>query len=370
MASELFDKFRFGQSHGGLTNLGSSEGTPTPPIHSSAYSQASTEKDSSSNLPARAIPKVISPSQTTSTSPIGSAFGNIFIPPSLLAIDPNTNGPKMDEIIFKKFRDFIYEQCGISFTENKKYLLEGRVGKRLEARGIGTFEEYYTMILSGSALAREEMPSLFEVVTINETYFFRNPPQFEALETVILPEILQAKQAAGSKKLRIWSAASSSGEEAYTMSMLILERIKPQFPGFQFEIVGTDINTAVLEKARQGIYKEYSVRNMPAQYLNKYFTQEGDKYIVSPEVRNQVKFLCVNLYDTPTMRTINSFDVIFCCNVLIYFDTPAKQQVVANLYDALNKGGYLFIGYSESLHGVSKAFKLVHFPKTIAYKKD
>ena len=367
MASELFDKFRFGQGAGSTSNS------------SASASSDSSEKGRSVAPPAVASGEAGKDAGRNSVSGgSGTAFGSgifdknplaqTFISPSLLGAD-NGNSPKMDDATFKKFRDFIYEQCGISFTENKKYLLEGRVGKRLEAHNLTTFEEYYRLI-SSATFAREELPSLFEVVTINETYFFRNPPQFEALEQVILPEILKQKQAQGNKKLRIWSAASSSGEEAYTMSMLILERIKPQFPGFQFEIVGSDINTAVLEKARTGVFKEYSVRNMPEYYLNKYFQRDGDKFILSPEVRSQVKFICVNLYDTPTMRTMTGFDVIFCCNVLIYFDTIAKQQVVADLYDALNKNGYLFIGYSESLHGVSKAFKLVHFPKTIAYKKE
>jgi chemotaxis protein methyltransferase CheR len=288
-------------------------------------------------------------------------------PSILVSSDPNS--PKMDDATFTKFRDFIYQACGISFTENKKYLLEGRIAKRLEAHGLTSFEEYYAFLHSEHQ--RDELPSLFEAVTINETYFFRNPPQFEALEQVIIPEILNLKQNSQlPKKLRIWSAASSSGEEAYTIAMILLDKIRPQFPGFQFEILGTDISAAVLEKARAGIYKEYAVRNMPPYYLNKYFTREGDRFILAPEVKSIVKFMSANLYDIPTMRTISGLDVIFCCNVLIYFDTPAKQQVVANLYDALNKNGYLFIGYSESLHGVSKAFKLVHFPKTIAYKKE
>ena len=358
MASELFDKFRFGQGAARSTSSpldAASLSTGNVPSASEDTNKASSQAGTSSST----TPPMFDKSQ----------FGQIFIPPSLLSADMNSNSPKMDEATFQKFRDFVYEQCGISFTENKKYLLEGRIAKRLEAHNLTSFDEYFRLI-SSSASARDELPSLFEVVTINETYFFRNPPQFEALEQVILPEILKAKQAAGNKKLRIWSAASSSGEEAYTMSMMIIDKIRPQFPGFQFEIVASDINTAVLEKARTGVYKEYSVRNMPAYYLNKYFTREGDKYILTPEVRNQVKFMCVNLYDTPTMRTMTGFDVIFCCNVLIYFDTQAKQQVVANLYDALNKGSYLFIGYSESLHGVSKAFKLVHFPKTIAYRKE
>lgn len=360
MASELFDKFRFSQG---------AAAHPATPQDANSLAAASGAGQAAGSGDG----KIASP-QSGATSPTAafdkSQFGQIFIPPSLLASDLNSNAPKMDDATFKKFRDFVYEQCGISFTENKKYLLEGRIAKRLEAHNLTSFDDYYRLI-SNSTSARDELPNLFEVVTINETYFFRNPPQFEALEQVILPEIMKAKMAqGGNKKLRIWSAASSSGEEAYTMSMLILEKIRPQFPGMQFEIVASDINTAVLEKARTGVYKEYSVRNMPAHYLNKYFTQEGDKYILTPEVRNQVKFMCVNLYDTPTMRSMTGFDVIFCCNVLIYFDTQAKQQVVANLYDALNKGSYLFIGYSESLHGVSKAFKLVHFPKTIAYKKE
>jgi chemotaxis protein methyltransferase CheR len=288
---------------------------------------------------------------------------------ALLSAD--ANGPKMDDATFTRFRDFIYQQCGISFTENKKYLLEGRIAKRLEAHNLSSFDDYFTLLANPSQ-QRDELPSLFETVTINETYFFRNPPQFEALEQVVIPEVLNAKQAnpQAQKKLRIWSSASSSGEEAYTLAMILLDKVKPQFPNFQFEIIGTDISAGVLEKARAGVYKEYAVRNMPPYYLNKYFTREGDKFILSPEVKSMAKFMSANLFDTPTMRTMNSFDVIFCCNVLIYFDTPAKQQVIANLYDALNKNGYLFIGYSESLHGVSKAFKLVHFPKTIAYKKE
>ncbi len=304
-----------------------------------------------------------------SNNPNLSLYEKVGAVTSALLTTPDSQGPKMDDATFKKFRDLIYQQCGIAFTENKKYLLEGRIGKRLEAHGLATFDEYYKLI-SSSAQQRDELPSLFEAVTINETYFFRNPPQFEALEQVIIPEIMNTKQSQPTKKLRIWSAASSSGEEAYTIAMLLLDKIKPQFPGFQFEVFASDISAAVLEKARTGVYKEYSVRNMPAYYLNKYFTRDGDKFVLSSEIRNMVKFLSVNLYETPTMRTMTNFDVIFCCNVLIYFDTLAKQQVVANLYDSLNKNGYLFIGYSESLHGVSKAFKLVHFPKTIAYKKE
>ncbi len=223
--------------------------------------------------------------------------------------------------------------------------------------------------MSSPSNLRTELPGLFEAITINETYFFRNPPQFEAMENIIIPELLKDKSQFN-RKLRVWSAASSSGEEAYTIAMIFLEKIKPKFPGVQIEIIGTDINNAVIDRARSGVYKEYAIRNMPQNYLQKYFAQDGDKYILKPEVKQLVKFNFVNLFDKSAMRMMSKFDLVFCCNVLIYFDMQSKQQVVADLYDALNPNSYLFIGYSESLHGITKAFKLVHFPKTIAYKKE
>jgi chemotaxis protein methyltransferase CheR len=179
-----------------------------------------------------------------------------------------------------------------------------------------------------------------------------------------------AGKGAGPRKLRVWSAASSSGEEAHTIAMIYLERLRPRYPGLDLEVVGTDINTTVLETARKGVYRDYSVRNMPAQYLNKYFRTEDSRFFVKDEVRQHVRFEFLNLSDQVRMKQMTSFDIIFCCNVLIYFDQKSKIQVVSNLYDALNRGGYLFIGYAESLHGISTAFKLVNFPKTVAYKKE
>lgn len=271
---------------------------------------------------------------------------------------------------FRKFRDFIYTQSGIYFIEAKKYLLEGRINKRLSALELASFDAYFTYI-SNPVNRQKELPALFESITINETYFFRNEPQFAALENIIIPELLKEKMTQPIKKFRFWSAASSSGEEAYTLAMIILEHFKPRFPSVQFEVVGTDISPAVVAKAQTGVYQEYAVKNMPKRYLDKYFTLDAKgAHVISPEVRKMVRFSRMNLYDITAMRSMRSFDIIFCCNVLIYFDQQSKQQVIAHLYDALNKGGYLFIGYSESLHGISKAFNIVHFPKTIAYKKE
>lgn len=278
-----------------------------------------------------------------------------------------TTGLKMSDATFRLIREFIYQQTGIYFQDNKKYLLEGRLGKRLQVLNLGTFEEYLQLIKYGTR-RNEELKFFYDAITINETFFFRNEPQFEAFEKTLVPAIVGAKS--GRQRLRVWSAASSSGEEAHTIAMLYLERLRPKYPMLELEVVGTDINSTVLDTARKGVYRDYSVRNMPKMYLDKYFKAEDGRFTVRDDVRRLVRFEHMNLYDQIRMRQMGSFDIIFCCNVLIYFDSPSKIQVVSNLYDALNRGGYLFIGYAESLHGISTAFKLENFPKTVAYKKE
>lgn len=275
---------------------------------------------------------------------------------------------EMSENTFKSLRDLIYDLSGIYYSESKKYLLEGRIAKRLAANRLNTYEEYLKLLKSPAN--RSELNQLFEVITINETYFFRAPQQFDAFEKIIVPEILKTRSAVSRPVFRVWSAASSTGEEAYTLGIIILERLKPLFPNVTFQILASDISNAVLEAARKGVFKEYAVRNVPPHIMKKYFRKSGNTYIISDQVKRMVKFMNINLYDTAAMRTITSCDVIFCANVLIYFDIPSKQKVVSNLYNSLNKNGYLFIGYSESLHGITKAFKLVHLPKAMAYQKE
>ena len=275
----------------------------------------------------------------------------------------------MSDETFKNLRDLIYNLSGIYFTESKRYLLEGRIAKRVTARNLKTFEDYIRFIQS--PFGKQELNYLYEAITINETYFFRAEQQFEALEKVLIPEILREKTTITPMiTFRVWSAASSTGEEAYTIAMIIKEKIQPQFPKVQFQIVGSDINTKVIEAARKGIYKDYAIRNVPPLYLNKYFHKDGNLYVLDESIKSMVRFVQINLFDPLQVKTMSNCDVIFCANVLIYFDLPSKQKVVQNLYDALNKGGYLFIGYSESLHGVTQAFKLIHLSKAMAYKKE
>ncbi len=270
---------------------------------------------------------------------------------------------------FRELRDFIYKRTGIYFQDNKKYLLEGRIGKRLQILKNPDYNSYLRL-LNRNEVMNGEIKFLYDAITINETFFFRNEFQFQALEKAIIPEIIKRRWDNQRGKLRIWSAASSSGEEAYTIAMIYLERLKPQFPNLEIDIVGTDISSAVIEIAKKGIYREYSVRNMPRDYFRKYFLKDESRFILRPEVKKMVRFDNLNLYDQSKMRLMRNFDVIFCCNVLIYFDMESKIQVVSDLYNSLNFGGYLFIGYAESLHGISNAFKLVNFPKTVAYKKE
>lgn len=279
------------------------------------------------------------------------------------------NNQKLTSKEFQEWRSYIYDLCGIYFQDNKQYLLESRLQKRMNFLGVETYAKYMEYLKFGSNREKEKQ-YLFEVITINETFFFRNQPQLDVLVSSVVPEIMNNPMKFNKNKLRIWSAASSSGEEAYSVSMTLHELVKPKYPNLQFEIVGTDINFAVVDTAKKGIYRDYSIRNTPPYYLKKYFKTVNGEYHLDPKVKQNVTFKILNLYDDMAMRAMTNFDIIYCANVLIYFDMKSKIKVVSHLYNSLNKGGYLFIGYSETLQSISKAFKLVSFPKTIGYKKD
>ena len=279
------------------------------------------------------------------------------------------SAPKLSEETFAMLRDFIYSKTGIFFHEKKKYLLEGRLGKRLQVLKIVQFEEYLHLLKYGQQ-KECEFELLCNMVTINETFFFRNDAQIDAFQQKFAEEVIEAKKVYNHRTLRIWSAACSSGEEPYSLAMLYLEHLKPRYPDLHIEIVGSDINTAVLDMAQKAEYNQYSIRSTPKLYLNKYFDQFNGVYRLRQEVKELVRFEYINLIDREKMRHMMHFDFIFCANVLIYFDEKAKIQVVGDLFNSLNRGGYLFIGFSEMLHRISTAFRLVSIPKTTAYKKE
>ncbi|MBI3815524.1 MAG: protein-glutamate O-methyltransferase CheR [Nitrospinae bacterium] len=269
---------------------------------------------------------------------------------------------------FHQLRDLIYEKSGIYFADAKKYLLENRLVKRLEEKNFKTFEEYY-YFLKYDPRRHHELSSLFDSITTNETSFFRNPPQLEAFEKGVMPVVVESHRKSSNNKIRIWSAACSTGEEPYTIAIILLEN-KLLVSGMSVEIVASDISEIVLASARKGVYGSNSIRNTSKQYLDKYFAANSDSYAVKPEVKNMVKFNNINLYDQGKMKMMKGFDVIFCRNVLIYFDEKAKRQVISNLYDSLNICGYLIIGHSESLHNISRAFKLININRMPVYKKE
>jgi chemotaxis protein methyltransferase CheR len=279
------------------------------------------------------------------------------------------SSPKLSEETFVMLRDFIYSKTGIFFPEKKKYLIEGRLVKRLQVLKIGHFEDYLHLLKYGQQ-KEYEFEFLCNMVTINETFFFRNEAQIDAFQQKFAEEVIESKKAYNNRTLRIWSAACSSGEEPYSLALLYLEHLKPRYPELRIEIIGTDINTAVLDMAQKAEYNQYAIRNTPKLYLNKYFDQSNGIYRLRHEVKELVRFEYVNLIDREKMRHMMHFDFIFCANVLIYFDEKAKIQVVGDLFNSLNRGGYLFIGFSEMLHKISTAFKLVSIPKTTAYKKE
>lgn len=266
----------------------------------------------------------------------------------------------LQDATFKQLRDFIYDKSGIFIPDAKKYLIEKKLVPRIQERNLSGFDDYYNFIRYSPG--GDELAKLFDVITTNETYFFREPQQLEVFSETIAPGIVQPKAV---KDIRLWSAACSTGEEPYTLAMLLTEKRICS----RLEIIASDISGAVLESAQKGAYGSYSLRNVPEAYLKKYFRSASWAHEVDPEIKSAVKFMHVNLMDESRMRVIREMDVIFCRNVLIYFDDKAKQKAVSLLYDSLKPGGWLFIGTSESLHSVTRAFKPVVMNKVVVYQK-
>ena len=269
---------------------------------------------------------------------------------------------------FSQLRELIYDNTGIAFSESKRYLLENRLKVRLEDCGCSNYEEYY-YLLKYDPRRQNELTKLYNTITTNETSFFRDAIQINAFYEDVLPIVLKENEKRGNKSLKIWSAACSTGEEPYTIAMQICNKKIPQV-GWRAEVSASDISDEVIEAARRGVYGKNSVRNAPPEYLSQYFIPRGDNYEVKPEIRKMVSFCNINLIDGMMTKKMRDMDVVFCRNVLIYFDDKAKKTVISNLHDSLRPGGYLFIGYSESLHKISKSFKLRHFNKALVYQKS
>jgi chemotaxis protein methyltransferase CheR len=270
---------------------------------------------------------------------------------------------------YRKIRDLIYQVSGIYQPEEKTYLLASRCARRINAvHAKGPAEYFEHLTVRGN---REvELRLLLNEITIGETYMFRSTPQLDALRNVILPQIQQTKAAIGLKNLRFWSAGCSTGEEPYTLAMFLLEQADKLLAGWTFDILATDLNENSLATASAGIYGDYALRNTPELLRKKYFKPYDDKRLqVTDQLKSLIRFERVNLFDDGKMTFLKGMDVIFCCNVLIYFDLSSKRKVVQHFFSNLLPGGYLFLGHAESLYQVDDKFHLVHFPGAIGYWK-
>jgi chemotaxis protein methyltransferase CheR len=285
------------------------------------------------------------------------------------AIQTTAPEPVPGDPAYLKIRDLIYRISGIYQPEEKLYLLMSRCARRMSAVAAKTPSEYLEHLTTrGNRDA--ELRLLLNEITIGETYMFRSPPQLEALRNVILPQLLQAKSALGFKRLRFWSAGCSTGEEPYTLAMFLLEESAKLPAGWTFEILATDLNDDSLAAAKAGIYGDYALRNTTELLRKKYFKVHDEKRLqVADQLKSQIRFDRVNLSDDSKMVFLKGMDVIFCCNVLIYFDLASKRRVVQHFYSNLLPDGYLFLGPAESLFQVDDTFRLVHFPGTTGYCK-
>ena len=268
--------------------------------------------------------------------------------------------------VFRLLRAVIYDYCGIYFDDDAAFLIQRRLQSRVEALSLGDFGEYYRYLRSATeTMRRAELEEIVERVTTNETYFFREAYQLDAFKHEILPELNAADRRG--KRLTVWSAGCASGEEAYTIAILIQE--SGLFGNWEVRVFGSDISRRVLATARKAVYGRSSFRTTDERLLRRYFREAEGKHQVRDDVRQMVSFGQINLMDEPMMALVGEIDVIFCRNVLIYFDRESRKRTIDILYRKLARGGYLLLGHSESLIQLTTAFELVHLKHDMVYRK-
>lgn len=283
--------------------------------------------------------------------------------------DASGNEIKITNDEFIILRDFLYDQCGIFVGENRKYLMENRLNTRLRELGLHSFSEYHNY-LRYDKNKKAELNELFINMTTNETSFFRNNVQLDIFRDKVLTKLIQEQRAKGEKKINIWSAGCSSGEEPYTIAIILLDLLKGEINDWNIKITANDLSLAMLNIARKGVYSEYALRTTPPEIIEKYFTKEGKMYKICPAAQKLVQFGQINLAKSDELARVERSHIVFCRNVIIYFDDAMKKHVINAFYDNLLPGGYLLIGHSESLHNISRTFKPEHHPGAIIYRKQ
>jgi len=281
----------------------------------------------------------------------------------------------------KMLQTLVYQECGMYFDERRAHFLQDRLQRRLKACRLDTFYSYYRLLTSREGKA--ELSALLEILTVNETSFFRNKPQLELFQKQILEEVLHRKQDRRDWTLRLWSAGCSMGQEPYTMAMQVADALayyylrnplpfdmpspKPLIPPpWRVEILASDISYSALRTAQEGLYSEAQMEPVDYMFRLRYFDKMGDHYQVKKAVRELVHFDFHNL-KTEFLPQRNDF--IFCRNVMIYFDEAEQKRLIDKFYRCLNAGGYLFVGHAESLFGLTDRFRMIHQNNGTAYHK-
>jgi len=265
---------------------------------------------------------------------------------------------------FRRLCEFLYRRTGMVFTESKRYYVERRIQERIAATGAESFDNYFARLRGDF---RGEAEKLVNAFTVNETFFYREDHQLRCLSTDLLARRVAAKRP--EDPLRIWSVPCSTGEEPYSIAIWLLE-MWPEVDAHEIEIVGSDIDTRVLDAAQQGIFGKRALMRLSPDLIAKYFSNidENNQQII-PELRNSVRFSAANLMDPSEMRAHGRFDVIFCRNVLIYFDDTSRRIAAENLYDNLLPGGYICLGHTESMSRISPLFEVCRFSDAIVYQR-
>ena len=293
---------------------------------------------------------------------------------------PAGNGT-FSESELKLLQVLVYQECGLHFDERRSHFLQDRLLRRMRACQTSSFYSYYRLLTSQDG--KREMAVLLENLAIHETSFFRNKAQFDLFHKVIMEELLQRKQERRDCSLRVWSAGCSTGQEPYTIAMLMCDALayyylrnplpyetptpKPLVPPpWKVEVLASDISYTALRTAQDGVYSDAQMEAVDFAYRLRYFDKIGDRYAVKKAVKDLVRF---DFHNLKTEFLPQRNDVIFCRNVMIYFDEPEQKRLVEKFYRCLNPEGYLFLGHAESLFGISEKFRMVHRDNGTAYQR-
>jgi len=296
-------------------------------------------------------------------------------------LNPVVNAVPPTEAELKLLQMLVYQECGMHFDDRRSHFLQDRVQRRMRACQTPSFYSYYRLLTSSDG--RRELAALLENLTINETSFFRNKAQFDLFHKVVMEELLQRKQMQHDYSVRVWSAGCSTGQEAYTIAMLMCDAIgyyalrnplapstaSPKSlvpPPWKFEVLASDISYSALRAGQEGTYNENQMEAVDFAYRLRYFDKLGDRYAVKKAVKELVRF---DFHNLKTEFLPQHNDVIFCRNVMIYFDQAEQQRAVEKFYRCLDPGGYLFIGHAETLFGITEKFRMIHQANGTAHQR-